>query len=269
MDLSIIIPVCNDVRLERCVNSIDEQVEVVAALNRPTKDVVDIVKRLDLKSCEIDKNNLGMAYNAGMNVASNDLILFMDSDCVFAPSTIKKLYDSFEQDPSLMLARGYVNFKANSSQTRLTKNSRTINTSNVPYAFIPPLMLKKSVFDKINDGYAFAEDVIWCVDYEFELRRSKAGIPLKIIPDAVIFHDPLPVKADLRSAFMYGTGCRIRHERTGEKKSFLDDIKLASERIKNNDAGVVLYLMVWDGALHLGYLAQKYLDIQNKWNNKV
>lgn len=269
MDLSIIIPVYNDIRIERCVNSIDENVEVIAALNRPTKEVVDIVNRLGLKKCEIDKNNLGMAYNAGLDTASNDLVLFMDSDCVFAPQTINKLYDSFQLDSQLMLARGYVSFKSNSLETKLTKNARTINTSDVPYAFIPPLMLNKNVFKEINDGYHFAEDVIWCVDYEFELRRSKANIHLKIVPDAVIFHDPLSIKSDLRSAFMYGTGCSIRHERTGEKKNFLDDIKLASKRISKNGLGVGLYLAVWDSALHIGYLAQKYFNIQNKWNNRV
>ncbi|MBU1205137.1 MAG: glycosyltransferase [Nanoarchaeota archaeon] len=269
MDLSIIIPVHNDLRIERCVKSIDEEVEVIAALNRPTKEVSDLVTKLGLITCEVGKNNLGMAYNTGLATVSNDLALFMDSDCVFESGAIRSLYSEFKIDPTLMLARGRVIFQSNSLETELTRRARLVNTTNVPYAFIPPLMLKKQVFEKINDGYSFAEDVVWCVDYEFELRRRKAGIPLKIVPDARIYHDPLSIKSDLKSAFMYGTGKRIRHERTGEKVDLIGVIKdPILKGVKEEGLVVGFYLTIWKTVLYTGYYTQKYFDVQRKLGNR-
>lgn len=269
MDLSIIIPVHNDLRIERCVKSIDEEVEVIAALNRPTKEVSNLVTKLRLITCEIGKNNLGIAYNKGLDTASNDTVLFMDSDCVFEPGTIGLLYNSFKKDPNLILAKGYVEYKSNSLESELVRRARRVNTSNVPYAFTPALMIKKQVFEKINDGYSFAEDVVWCVDYEFELRRKKAGIPLKIVPDARIYHDPLSIKSDLKSAFMYGTGKRIRHERTGEKVDLIGVIKNPILKgVKEEGLVVGLYLTIWKTALYTGYYTQKYFDVQRKLGNR-
>lgn len=269
MDLTIIIPVHDDLRIERCVESIDEEVEIVAALNRPTEEISDLVERLGLSTCEIDKNNLGMAYNAGLDAASHDLVLFMDSDCVFEPGAIRKLYSEFEANPDLMLAKGYVVFHSDSLETEITRRARTVNTSNVPYAFIPPLMLKKQVFDEINDGYRFAEDVVWCVDYEFELRRAASEIPVRLVPEARIHHEPIRIKSDFKSAFKYGTGKRIRHERTGEKVKFLDVLKdPILKGVKEDGPFIGAYLALWKAVLYAGYYGQKFFDLQGKDGNR-
>ncbi|HLD18468.1 MAG TPA: glycosyltransferase [Candidatus Nanoarchaeia archaeon] len=258
MDLSIVIPVHDDVRIEKCVDSIDENVEVVVALNKPTIEVAGIVKRLGVKSINVPEQNLGMCYNAGMDASSSQLVLFMDSDCVFAPRTIERVYDAKMTHPDALI-RGHVVYLADSLQSRITKAGRDVTTTNVPYAFIPLLLLDKNVFSRINDGHRFAEDVGWTADYEFELRRSKAGIPLVYVPEAKIFHDPVTIASDLRSAFKYGTGKRIRHERTGERVNFLEVLKEPILR-GFREAGPMtgLYLVLWKSALYSGYYSQKY-----------
>mgnify|MGYP001590880970 CR=1 FL=1 len=258
MDLSIVIPVHDDVRIERCVKSIDENVEVVIALNRPTEEVTGIVKRLGVKSVDVQEQNLGMCYNAGMDASASELVLFMDSDCVFEPGAIAKMYVGKQANPHA-LVRGEVVFQQNSLQSRITKSARQVTTTNVPYAFIPPLLLDKEVFQRIGDGYRFAEDVRWCVDYEFELRRTKADVPLVRLTDARIFHDPISIRSDLRSAFKYGTGKRIRYERTGERVNFLEVLKEPILR-GFREAGPVtgLYLVLWKSVLYAGYYSEKY-----------
>jgi len=258
MDLSVVIPVHDDIRVERCVNSIDENVEVVLALNRPTEEVKGIAKKLGVKSVNVPEQNLGMCYNYGMDASTSENVLFMDSDCVFAPRTIERVYSAKTSHPDALI-RGNVVYLTDSIQSRITKAGRDVTTINVPYAFIPLLLLDKGVFSRINDGRRFAEDVGWTADYEFELRRSKAGIPLAQVPEARIFHDPMTIASDLRSAFKYGTGKRIRHERTGEHTNFLEVLKepiLRGFREGGFVAGA--YLIVWKSALYSGYYSQKY-----------
>lgn len=258
MDLSIVIPVHDDTRVDRCVRSIDENVEVVIALNRPTEEVTGIVKRLGVKSVDVTEQNLGMCYNAGMDASASQIVLFMDSDCVFEPGAIAKMYAGKKDSPEA-LVRGEVVFQQDSLQSKITKSAREVTTANVPYAFIPPLLINKNVFQRINDGYRFAEDVGWCVDYEFELRRSRAEVPLVHLTDARIFHDPISIKSDLRSAFRYGTGKRIRHERTREKVNFLEVLREPILRgFREAGFATGLYLVLWKSALYAGYYSQKY-----------
>lgn len=258
MDLSIVIPVHDDTGVERCVQSIDENVDVIIVMNNPTQDISEIVRRLGTKSFTIKQQNLGICYNAGMDASTYNLVLFMDTDCVFTPQAIRKMYQAKKKNPDTVV-RGYIEFQSDTLQTRITKSSREVTTANVPYAFIPPLLLDKNVFKAIGDGYRFAEDVGWCVDYEFELRRSKAQIPLIQVRDAVIIHDPITIVADLRSAFRYGRGKRIRHQRTGERVNFIEVLKdpiLRGFREKGLTTGV--YLALWKSVLYSGYYAQKY-----------
>jgi len=256
MNVSVIIPVHNDVRIERCVKSIDEAVEVIAVMNNPTKDVDDIVRKLGIKSVTVPQQNLGICYNKGIEAAFYDFVLFMDSDCIFEPGTIAKMYRAKEAKPDALI-RGYVVFQENSIPSRITRLAREVNTSNVPYAFIPPLLIDKGVFGRIDDGYRFAEDVGWCVDYEFERRRRKAGIELIHLRDARILHDALPIMADFRSSFNYGTGKRIRHERTGEKVNFLDVLRDPIIRgYREKGLIIALYLALWKTVLYSGYYAQ-------------
>ena len=256
MDLSLVIPVHSDVRIERCVQSIDQAVEVVAVMNNPTKEVSDIVARIGIKSVVIPQQNLGICYNQGMDASNNELVLFMDSDCVFAAGTIEKMYVAKEKNPQA-LVRGNVAFQENSFQSRITKSAREVTTSNVPYAFIPPLLLDKDVFGRIGDRYRFAEDVGWCVDFEFEIRRRKAGIGLVHLADAPIYHDPITIMDDFRSAFKYGTGKRIRHERTGEQVNFLDVLKdPIIKGYRERGLSTALYLSLWKAVLYSGYYAQ-------------
>ncbi len=258
MDMSIVIPVHDDVRIERCVKSIDENVEVVIALNNPTEKVSGIVKKLGVKSVDVPEQNLGMCYNAGMDASASELVLFMDSDCVFAPKTIKRVFEA-KMDYPKALIRGNVVYLTGSLQSRITKAGRDVTTTNVPYAFIPLLLLDKNVFSRINDGNRFAEDVGWTADYEFELRRSKAGIPLIYISEARIFHEPMTIASDLRSAFKYGNGKSIRHQRTGEKANFMEVLKepvLRGFREKGFATGI--YLLLWESVLYSGFYAKKY-----------
>jgi glycosyltransferase involved in cell wall biosynthesis len=90
---SIIIPVKDDLRLRTCLDSVDEDVEIVLALNAATDAIRELAAQHPRRptTVEIDDANIGAAYNAGASVAKGRFLLFMDSDCVFHPGTIRKM----------------------------------------------------------------------------------------------------------------------------------------------------------------------------------
>ena len=88
MELSIVIPVKDDIKITECINSIDEDVEIVVAMNDPSDEIIDIVKKLGVKSVHLPEANLSKAYNAGIEAATYDKVLLMDSDCIFEKGTL-------------------------------------------------------------------------------------------------------------------------------------------------------------------------------------
>ena len=81
LNLSIVIPAYNDVRLGKCLKSIDENVEVVVVLNGATEEV-KIAYSSNAVIGELPTPNLAKAYNYGIEISSKDNVLIMDSDCV-------------------------------------------------------------------------------------------------------------------------------------------------------------------------------------------
>jgi glycosyltransferase involved in cell wall biosynthesis len=76
MDMSVVIPVVDDLRLKNCVESIDENVEVIVVVERPTKEIRDLVKSLGVECFESHKlRNMGAAWNLGIEHASNESFL--------------------------------------------------------------------------------------------------------------------------------------------------------------------------------------------------
>src|SRR5436305_14593145 len=94
-DLSIVIPCRDDVRIKQCLESIDEDVEIVISLNGSSMEVDRIVSDFAAthKRTVIVRSiapNLAAAMQLGSLAATGDVILYMDSDCRFFPGTIRQ-----------------------------------------------------------------------------------------------------------------------------------------------------------------------------------
>ena len=62
MDLTVIITVADDVRIKKCIESIDRDVEILVVLDNSTEEVKNIVKSFDnVKFLEISEKNLGLS----------------------------------------------------------------------------------------------------------------------------------------------------------------------------------------------------------------
>jgi glycosyltransferase involved in cell wall biosynthesis len=205
--MSVIIPCRDDVRIEQCLASIDDDVEVVISLNGRSRQVDKIVsdfaaahkQTVILKS---DVPNLAAALEAGSVNASGEILLYMDSDCRFTPGTIRRFKVASEQKE---VVKGNIIFEAGRGVSRVIARSREHHTAEQITAYKPPLALRAAIKERIG-GFFFDPRLIWREDSDLDYRIRQARIPIHYEPEALILHPPLTLKQDLRSAYRYGIG---------------------------------------------------------------
>ncbi|MFT4311861.1 MAG: glycosyltransferase family 2 protein [Candidatus Woesearchaeota archaeon] len=283
MKLSIIIRVKDDLRVARCLDSIDEDVEVVVVLNTPSKEVIELLKKYNVVTTKINNNNLAKAHNRGIEVSKYEFVLLMDSDCVFKKGTINKLYQGLK---SADLSKGRVLFNHSSFISKTIALSREYHVTDIENAYSPPLAFKKGI-DKYIGKYYFDEDIFWTEDHEFDQRVKKAKLKINYNKKAIIYHDELSITSDLRSAHNYGSGYFEGIKKGAIKGCFLyggnkkillavglDFIRLLclpffflSVLIKKN-IFVASYMIIWMVVFNLGYYRQMMFNHLNVGGKK-
>ncbi|OGM29475.1 hypothetical protein A2630_00575 [Candidatus Woesebacteria bacterium RIFCSPHIGHO2_01_FULL_44_10] len=274
MNISVVIPVCNDLRLKACIDSIDEKVEVVISLNKPTKELKDLIKsilkvqkeknkykNIKFNICEIGYPSIAGAYNNGIKHASYENILLMDSDCIFEKGCIRKLHQNIKGH---LLSKGKVVFSSNSLVTKVVARAREFHTSDKVSAYSPPLLFKKKIINKIG-GYYFHPSLCWLEDSEFDKRVQNAQLEIAYDKSAKVIHPSLSPARDLKSAIWYGVGKRIGVELGIHDKptGLIGSIKkyiIMAPKSKGYLSG--LYLFTWKMALFVGYYSQKFFKIR-------
>ncbi|MCL1935237.1 MAG: glycosyltransferase [Defluviitaleaceae bacterium] len=255
LNLSIIIPAYNDIRLKECLQSIDEDVEIVIVLNGATEEVKKIAYSYNsvVKIFELSEPNLAKAYNYGIENSTKDNVLIMDSDCIFISKTIIKLYKLLEKAP---LSKGRILFLFNSKLGKIIARFRHIHT-NGKNAYSPPLAFRKEILKDIGNYY-FDEKLVWTEDYDFNIRVSSANLLILYDSTARITHPELSLKEDLKSSFNYGTG----HSRGVffNKKGYnvpKKDIKIFASAFKSIGKkygyATAIYFLIWQIAFLVGY----------------
>ncbi|HEY9472990.1 MAG TPA: glycosyltransferase family A protein [Mycobacteriales bacterium] len=110
MKTSVIIPTWQrrDVLLQRAIPSVWEQtvpVEIVVASDGPDPELRELVAGLNVVYVEVDQHyddavNVGArARNRGLEVASGDLIAYLDDDNAFRPQHVERLADALAAHP--------------------------------------------------------------------------------------------------------------------------------------------------------------------------
>lgn len=232
---SVVIPVKDDPLIFRCLESVDEPVEVVVVTNGSTPQFVTSLASFETYPLEIvslEKPGIGAAFNAGAEKASGDFILLMDSDCVFTPGSIRAMAEGLG---SGNFSRGRTVFSSHSWATRMTARTREFTEDALrtrrPNAYSPPLLYRKDVIQQMG-GYHFDPRLGWREDRDFELRRRAAGLPVAFVPEGVVIHKPLSIRADLASVLNYGAG-----QHRGELLGILPRISVRHEFAKAVRAG--------------------------------
>ncbi|MCY0943359.1 glycosyltransferase family 2 protein [Streptomyces antarcticus] len=209
-DLTVIIPVRDDPLVYRCLASIDVPCPVIISTNGSPDWFVEGLRTYAKAASHVtvlstSESGIGLAYNRAIVEAVTPLVLLMDSDCVFEPGAIA----SMRAEASFGLVKGRVRFESEGRSSRLVASARRLTedplVTNKVNAYSPPLLYRTDIVEKMG-GYHFSTAMKWREDRDFELRRRRSNIPVRLVPEAVIWHKPLSVRADLRSVRAYGAG---------------------------------------------------------------
>jgi glycosyltransferase involved in cell wall biosynthesis len=194
--LSVVIPTWNRARLvcetvESALSQRIRQVEVIVVDDGSTDDTANLLTRefgsrillLRLPS----RSGVGAARNAGVRLASGELVAFLDSDDLWLPGKLDAELRVWEQFPdaaavvsdSLRLVEGQADDRsrfaligllaATKGEVRLVSDCHWLWTNSMKGAQMSAVTMRRKALARIGDTL-FAEDLLWCEDWEFQMR---------------------------------------------------------------------------------------------------
>lgn len=251
LKLTLVICVCDDIRIINTLNSINYDVEVILVLNGSPKEFLKEIKKyqkksnLEIKIIQIPEKNLSKARNIGVINAKHNKVVFYDSDTVIVGKALE-LYNEYLD--KYLLVDGKVMFKNNGFQSKTISVLRSMGLPG--YALCPSIGINKKIKKYIK--YYFDEDIKWIEDSELNIRAKKQNIEVGIIEELTCIHDNLTFKQDLKSAFRYGTGVKTAARKNLHKKRPTANWNLIIPCFKENTFSGI-YCIIWNLVYCVGY----------------
>ncbi|HEX8847831.1 MAG TPA: glycosyltransferase family A protein [Pyrinomonadaceae bacterium] len=199
--LSVVIPTWNRSRLvceaiESALNQRAGQVEVIVVDDGSTDDTVDVLARSFGSRIHLlrlpQRRGPGAARNAGIRLASGELIAFLDSDDLWLPGKLDAELGVLKRFPdadavvsdSLTFVQGQAEERsrfgrngllaASEGQVRWMSECRWLWTNSQNGVATCSITLRRRVLARLGDTL-FAEDLVSCEDWELEMRIYHQG----------------------------------------------------------------------------------------------
>jgi glycosyltransferase involved in cell wall biosynthesis len=100
--VSVIVPVYNDPRVEDCILSLLSQdyskdlYEIIVVDNNSNDSTPEVIQRFNVKYVRESRKGSYFARNKGLEVASGEVAVFIDADCVADPHWLSTLLEGFK-----------------------------------------------------------------------------------------------------------------------------------------------------------------------------
>lgn len=203
--LTILVRSANDPRLWRCLDSIDDSgCRVVCAVTHDADTEAEL-RRRGIPHVVSAPGNPAATTLAAMPLCTSELLLLVDSDCVFEPGAIARM-QSLARDADIV--RPTILFARTTHSTAATALARTFQYTYCGFVYEPGLLLRPRTVLPHVGGYLFDANAPFTPDGEldFRLRRSGAIGRLRVVTDPLptLTHAPLPFARHLRSYWRYG-----------------------------------------------------------------
>jgi hypothetical protein len=268
MEVSVVIRCSDDPRVFDCIESIDENVDIVVALS--SGDALKM--KLDEKGiryCVTPSGNLSLVSNMGIDRAKFQKVILTDSDTTFEPGCISEIDRCLNQVPIVSVKINF-QFDSRNITTKIVAAARDY-VNSLPLVYTPGIGFRKDIIDKIG-GFLFNWPVQFAVDADLDYRLKEVKIPIKFIKQVGISHSPETLTHDLKAAYRIGKGCATSYLSLKNYSQF-EDVKwnsLKGVKFKNLpqiavDKGIVtaFYQVVWDLLYWMGYINKRFSCIVN------
>lgn len=219
LPLTVVIKCGRDPRVVACLDSLPAGIEalVVVVESDPVRRLLD--GRPDVRCVIVDTEDLGAKCNAGLEHASHDRVLIVDSDCTLSPGAVEAVAEALGDDP---IVRCHLAFAPGTTALgRAIARWRDVENNQPPVpAYCPGLGIDRRMRDTLGQDL-FPTGVSFTEDAAFDELRRRHGLGVRYLPNAVVHHDAVGVGHFIRSGYRtgYGTarqtnmGLRENHER--------------------------------------------------------
>ena len=258
MKLSIVIRCCNDFRIFQCINSIDEDVEVIVSLCKNQK-IISQLEQMNIKYCIVPKGNLSITSNRGVEIASNEKIILIDSDTTFKKNTIKKVYLELNRINAVNLKIIFLTRKNQIFSDLVSKTRSIVNSQNL--FFTPGIAFNTKIIANLG-GYLFNEKISFAVDAELNYRMKLNKINFSYLESAIIYHDAESIRHDLNAAYRIGKGVKTGEYYILKNYTEIHNLKVVKPKIypqiiRKFGFMTFFYQIIWDLFFLLGYFKSK------------
>lgn len=195
--LSAVIPTRNRARMvgeavESALCQRHGEVEVIVVDDASTDDTAAVLARSFASRIRLvrlpERRGAGAARNAGVRLASGELVAFLDDDDLWLPGKLDAELRVFERFPeaeavvsdSLTFVNGQAAEKsffarngllaATNGQPRWANECRWLWTNSLNGVAMCSITVRRSAVDRLGLESWFAEDLVSCEDWELEMR---------------------------------------------------------------------------------------------------
>ena len=243
--LSVVIPTRNRAHLvcEAIESALSQQhgrVEVIVVDDGSTDDTANILTRSFSSRIYLlrmpHRRGVGAARNAGVRLATGDLLAFLDDDDLWLPGKLDAELCVFERFPdaeavvsdSLTFVEGQAAeqsffarnglLAATQGQVRWVSECQWLWTNSQKGVAMCSMTLRRSVLGRLGETW-FAEDLVSCEDWELEMRVYHLCRVI-VLPE---------VWAWVR---LFDDGSRVDRATTGKSRTREQEIGLLRDRLK-------------------------------------
>jgi glycosyltransferase involved in cell wall biosynthesis len=208
--VSVIVPVYNgESVIERCLNHLlhqkypVEKLEIIVVDNGSTDKTVQIIESMGLKSFYAARKGPAAARNEGMKIASGEIVVFVDADCLAEPDLIihhvlTHLYCQVADPQVAMIGGSVKGYNTNywSTCDDFCSWWEVHPSQSRRYVAYHPGVNLSMRGELIKKGYFFDEELQSSEDIILCLSVTRDGYKILFNPSAVVSHIN---RADFRS----------------------------------------------------------------------
>ena len=186
--ISVIIPVYNaESFLSAALNSVLRQdmlpAEIIVIDDGSTDETTRVMEQYKHQITAIHQSNQGpaAARNVGLEVASGNMIAFLDADDLWPVYHLRLLAECLHESPDIGVSLGHIQHIAMES----TINRLSLIDEPFSLLKLDSALIRKSVLDRVgflDESLRFSEDVDWF------MRAREAEIQMMLRQDVILYY---------------------------------------------------------------------------------